>query len=211
MPIQRTLLLGYGDTAVTITKIVLWAVCGGWFVAHWLNRKPVRITPMIVAVAMLVFVLALSGWNARDAGLWLGETYRWWAGLPVLIMAYNAFLNRWSMMPFLIGSALGTLWCAIYAVWQVYEEIGPPSFESRGLMRASGPFTHPNQLALYLESTTPLLLAVGVTMLLRSPSTTAKWSRFGAIVLAARDLLVLVVCFCRNLEAAVLALWWGCS
>ncbi len=183
VPIQRTLLLGFGDTAVTVTKIVLWAVCGAWFLRAWFERRPVRVNPMIVSVAFLVFVLVISGWNARDGGLWIGETYRWMAGLPVLVMAYNTYMNRASFRPFLFGSALGTVWCGLYAGWQVIAEIGPPSFESRGLMRASGPFTHPNQLALYLETTTPLLIAVGLTILLQTGESAAQWSRRSGLLL----------------------------
>ena len=38
--------------------------------------------------------------------------------------------------------------------------LGPESYEVRGFLRAYGPFTHPNQLAIYLELTTPIFLAL---------------------------------------------------
>ena len=162
VPIQRTLLVGVGDTAVTITKVVLWSTVGGWFLAATIGRRRVFINKVTLGALLVTSGLALSGWNARDGGLWIGETYRWLAMVPVAFVAFNAFRQGWSPIPFLMATAAGTLFCYGSAVWQVLSGIGPESFESRGIMRATGPFGHPNQLAVYFEMTTPLLAALTI-------------------------------------------------
>jgi O-antigen ligase len=164
VPIQRTLLVGFGETAVTITKVVLWSTLGGWCWRLAVQRPRVQLDLFSVGTICVTAAVVLSGWNADDGGLWIGETYRWLAMIPVGIFASVTFRAGWSPMPFLISCAVGTAFCVASAAWQVIAGLGPPSFESRGLMRATGPFGHPNQLAIYLELTTPLMLGLGIAM-----------------------------------------------
>jgi O-antigen ligase len=169
VPIQRTLLVGFGDTAVTITKVVLWSTIGGWLCSVLLHRTRIRVDLVSWGAVAVTAALALSGWNAIDGGLWIGETYRWLAMIPVGLFAASSFRQGWSPLPFLVSSALGTAFCFAGAAWQVFAQLGPPSFESRGLMRATGPFGHPNQLAIYLELTVPLLLGLSLALWLSPP------------------------------------------
>jgi O-antigen ligase len=169
VPIQRTLLVGIGDTAVTITKVVLWSTIGGWLCSALIHRTRIRMDLFSWGAVAVTAALALSGWNAMDGGLWIGETYRWLAMIPVGLFAVTSFRQGWSPLPFLVSSALGTIFCVAGAAWQVFAQLGPPSFESRGWMRATGPFGHPNQLAIYLELTVPLLLGLSLVLWLSPP------------------------------------------
>lgn len=171
VPVQRTLLVGYGDTAVTITKVVLWSTIGGWIWSVVIHRTSIRIDLFSWGAIGVTLAVALSGWNAKDGGLWIGETYRWLAMIPVGLFAVTSFRQGWSPLPFLVSSALGTVFCVAGAAWQVVAQLGPPSFESRGLMRATGPFGHPNQLAIYLELTVPLLLGLTIGLSQQKPTT----------------------------------------
>ncbi len=170
VPVQRTLLLGYGDTTVTVTKVILWSTVLGWVWAVAHGRSSVEFNPLILGAIAVTFGMILSAWNASSIGLWAGETYRWVALVPVCMLAVATYEARWSPVPVLIATACGTIFCFSTAVWQVVAEIGPPSFESRGIMRATGPFGHPNQLALYFELTTPLLIAVAICVYRSRPS-----------------------------------------
>ncbi|CAN5542227.1 O-antigen ligase family protein [soil metagenome] len=170
VPVQRTLLLGYGDTTVTVTKVILWSTIIGWLLAVAKGKSKVVINRLILGAIGVTIGMVLSAWNASGVGLWAGETYRWVALVPVCMLAVASYQARWSPVPVLMATAFGTMFCFAAAVWQVAAEIGPPSFESRGLMRSTGPFGHPNQLALYFELTTPLLIAVAVCVFRSRPS-----------------------------------------
>jgi len=100
--------------------------------------------------------------NSRDQGLWLGETYRWLVTAFVASLAFNTFRRGGSPLPFLFGSVAGVLASVGLAAWQVLFDVGPESFDVRGYLRGYGPFTHPNQFALYLETTVPLFLALAI-------------------------------------------------
>jgi O-antigen ligase len=113
-----------------------------------------------VSLFVLVAALVASVWNARDGGIWIGETYRWLATAIVACFAFNAYRRGGSPLPFLFGSLIGVLGSVTLAIWQVLYTVGPESFEVRGFLRAYGPFTHPNQLAIYLELTAPVFLAL---------------------------------------------------
>lgn len=164
VPIQRTLLVGFGDTAVTITKVVLWSTIGGWLWSVVVHQTRIKVDLFSWGTICVTSALVLSGWNARDGGLWIGETYRWLAMIPVGLFAVTSFRQGWSPILFLIASAMGTIFCVASSTWQVIAQLGPPSFESRGLMRATGPFGHPNQLAIYLELTVPLMLGLTICL-----------------------------------------------
>jgi O-antigen ligase len=174
VPIQRTLLVGAGDTAVTITKVVLWSTVAGWLWATIAHRRRLAIDLISAGLALVTAGIALSGWNAEDGGLWIGETYRWLASVPVAVMAFNVYRAGWSPLPFFIAAACGAIFSYVLAAWQVLSGIGPDSFESRGIMRASGPFGHPNQLAIYFELTAPLLAGITIASWRSRPSTSIE-------------------------------------
>lgn len=169
VPVQRSLLVGIGDTAVTTTKVLLWSTVAGCLWASAVNRNRIRLDKVTLGLAIVTACLALSGWNARDGGLWIGETYRWLAGVPIACMAFNVFRRGWSPVPFLLTTAGGAIGSYGLATWQLLRSVGPDSFESRGLMRASGSFGHPNQLAIYFELTTPLMVALAIYLWKQRP------------------------------------------
>lgn len=171
VPIQRSLLVGIGETAVTTTKVLLWSVLAGWALSMIAKRRSLLLDKVTFGTALAASGVALSGWNAQDGGLWMGETYRWVTMVPVACMAFNVFRRGWSPVPFLLATAAGAIVSAGYALWQVAIQIGPESFVSRGFMRASGTFGHPNQLAIYFELTTPLLVALTLFMTTQHPLT----------------------------------------
>ncbi len=181
VPVQRSLLVGIGDTAVTTTKVLLWSSISGWLWITAVERRGLRLDKVTLGLALTSSSIALSGWNARDGGLWIGETYRWLAGVPVACMAFNVYRRGWSPIPFLLATAGGALFSYGLATWQVLRNAGPDSFESRGLMRASGSFGHPNQLAVYFELTTPLMAALAIYLWKQRPD-----SRLGAQLLSLR-------------------------
>ncbi|MGD9714252.1 MAG: O-antigen ligase family protein [Thermomicrobiales bacterium] len=160
VPVQRSLLVGVGDTAVTTTKVLLWSTIAGWIWSMVAGRRTLLLDKVTIGAALTAGGVALSGWNARDGGLWMGETYRWVTMVPVACMAFNVFRRGWSPVSFLVASAGGAIASCTLALWQVSQEIGPDSFVTRGFMRAVGSFGHPNQLAVYFESLTPVLLAI---------------------------------------------------
>ncbi len=162
IPMQTHAQVGFPPEMVTWTKVVLWSLLAGWSVSLLLTRQRVRIDFVTVAIFVLVGVLALTLWNARDHSLWLAETYRWLVTAFVASFAFNTFRRGGSPLPLLLGSVAGVGASVCLAAWQVLFDIGPASFDVRGYLRGYGPFTHPNQLALYLETTVPLLLALAI-------------------------------------------------
>ena len=162
IPIQTHAEIGIQSGDVTWTKVAVWSLLAGWAVALVYTRQRVLIDFITVAVFALVGVLALSVWNARDGTYWMGETYRWLVTGIVSCFAFNTFRRGASPLPFLLGSLVGAGGSVALAVWQVTYGAGPASFEARGFLRTYGPFTHPNQLALYLELLGPLFLALAI-------------------------------------------------
>lgn len=160
IPMQTFFELGVQSGSVTVTKVVIWSLLGGWVV--WLLRARQRVIIDFVTVSLFVLVmtLVLSVWNARGIDLWLGETYRWLATAIISCFAFNTYRRGGSPLPFLLATLAGVVTSVAMAAWQLVFTIGPASFEVRGYLRAYGPFTHPNQLAIYLELTTPLFLAL---------------------------------------------------
>ncbi len=160
LPVQTYFQVGIQSGSVTMTKVAIWSLLGGWTIALLRSRQRVLIDFVTVSLFVLIAALVLSVWNARDGGLWIGETYRWLATGIIASFAFNTYRRGGSPLPFLICSLLGVVGSVAMSFWQVLFDIGPQSFEVRGLLRAYGPFTHPNQLAIYLELTTPLFLAL---------------------------------------------------
>jgi putative inorganic carbon (hco3(-)) transporter len=160
IPLQRLVMPGIGSSLFTMTKLVIWLSIAGWAIRRLIARDGFRVDAISLTMGLMVLVLAASIWNAEQQGYWIGETYRWFAALAVLIFAYDAFRRGASVKPFLLATAVGTLFTTAIAAWQVAMRIGPPSFEARGFFRASGPFGHPNQLAIYFELTLPLFAAI---------------------------------------------------
>lgn len=160
LPVQDHLEVGIQSGSVTFTKVVIWSLLGGWVIAILQGRQRVLIDFVTVSLFVLIFALVVSVWNARDGGIWLGETYRWLATGIISCFAFNTFRRGGSALPFLYCSLIGVLGAVALAVWQVVFAVGPESFHVRGFLRAYGPFGHPNQLAIYLELTTPLFLAL---------------------------------------------------
>ncbi len=160
LPMQTFYEVGIQSSSVTLTKVAIWSLLAGWSISLLRARQRVLIDFVTVSLFVLVAALVLSVWNARDGGLWIGETYRWLATAIVSCFAFNSYRRGGSPLPFLLGSLIGLLGSVSLAIWQVAFGVGPESFEVRGFLRAYGPFTHPNQLAIYLELTTPLFLAL---------------------------------------------------
>lgn len=162
IPMQTHAEIGIQTDTVTWTKIVVWSLLIGWMVALLVTRQRVLIDFVTVSIFVLVGVLAFSVWNARNIDFWMAETYRWLVTAIVSCFAFNTFRRRGSPLPFLLGSFVGVSASVVLAIWQVIEVSGPESFEVRGFLRAYGPFTHPNQFALYLELVGPLFLALWI-------------------------------------------------
>ncbi len=160
LPVQTYFQVGIQSGSVTLTKVAIWSLLGGWTISLLRSRQRVLIDFVTVSLFVLIAALVLSVWNARDGGIWIGETYRWLATGIVSCFAFNTFRRGGNPLPFLLGSLVGVLGSVALSIWQVIFVIGPASFEVRGFLRAYGPFTHPNQLAIYLELTTPLFLAL---------------------------------------------------
>jgi putative inorganic carbon (hco3(-)) transporter len=162
VPLQRWVLIGIEGNSTTVTKYILWSSVAGWLWSVVRRRSNLAFDGVAMALGVIVCALIASGWNAPNHGLWIGEVYRWAATFVVAVFAYSIYRSESSAVPFALASALGALGCAGVAAWQVYAQIGPESFETRGLMRAFGPFGHPNQLAIYLELTTPLMVTLSI-------------------------------------------------
>lgn len=160
IPVQAYLQVGIQSSSVTLTKVAIWALLGGWTISLLRTRQRVLIDFVTVSLFVLLTALVLSAWNARDGGIWIGETYRWLATAIISCFAFNTYRRGGSPLPFLIASLCGVLGSLALSLWQVVFAVGPESFEVRGFVRAYGPFTHPNQLAIYLELTTPMFLAL---------------------------------------------------
>lgn len=162
IPVQAHMAVGIQTSEVTWTKVVVWGLLAGWACSLVYTRQRVSIDFITVAVFFLVAILALSVWNAQDGTYWMGETYRWLVTGIVSCFAFNAFRKGASPLPFLLGSSIGVAASLALAIWQVVAGMGPASFEVRGFMRTYGPFTHPNQLAMYLEHIGPMFLALAI-------------------------------------------------
>ncbi len=162
IPMQTHLELGLQASQLTWTKIVVWSLLTGWTVALLLTRQRVSIDFVTVALFFVTAALALSVWNARNEQYWMGETYRWLVTAIVSCFAFNSFRRGGSPLPFLLGSAVGVGASVALAIWQAVFGIGPESFDVRGVLRSYGPFTHPNQLAMYLELSAPMFLALAL-------------------------------------------------
>ena len=160
LPVQTYFQVGIQSGSVTLTKVAIWGLLGGWTVGLLRSRQRVLIDFVTVSLFVLITALVLSAWTARDGGLWIGETYRWLATGIIACFTFNTYRRGGSPIPFLICSIVGVVGSVTLSIWQVIFGIGPESFEVRGLLRAYGPFTHPNQMAVYLELTTPLFLAL---------------------------------------------------
>jgi O-antigen ligase len=160
IPMQTYFEVGLGDASATMTKVAIWSLLGGWTIGLLRARQPVLIDFVTVSLFLLLVALVLSVWNARDGGIWIGETYRWLATVIVSCFAFNAFRRGATPFPFLLCTLIGVVSSVALSVWQVINVAGPESFQVRGFLRAYGPFTHPNQLAIYLELATPVFLAL---------------------------------------------------
>lgn len=162
LPMQTFLELGIQVSSVTMTKVVIWSLLAGWSASLLRTRQRVLIDFVTVSLFVLLAALVLSVWNAKDGGLWVGESYRWLATAIVSCFAFNSYRRGGSPLPFLLGSLIGVVASVALAIWQAVFSVGPESFEVHGFLRAYGPFTHPNQLAIYLELTVPISLALWI-------------------------------------------------
>lgn len=190
LPMQTHIEVGIEASTLTLTKVVLWSLIGGWTFALLLGQRRVMIDFVTVALSAVVITLVISAWNARDGGIWLGETYRWLSTTVIACLAFNVFRREGSPLPFLAASAAGVVGSVVVSIWQVANSYGPESFEVRGFLRAYGPFTHPNQLAVYLELVAPLFAALllgrpGSVAIERQWYISAAWRYLWAIGLAA--------------------------
>ncbi len=142
--------MGIQAGSLTLTKVVIWSLLGGWVVSLLRSRRRVLIDFVTVSLFVLVMALVISVWNARDIGFWLAETYRWLATAVISAFAFNTYRRGGSPLPFLIGSLLGVLGSVALAVWQVLFDDWSASFEVRGHLRAYGPL-YPSEPVGYLS------------------------------------------------------------
>ncbi len=109
LPVQAHFEVGIQSGSVTLTKVVIWSLLGGWTIALLRSRQRVLVDFVTVSLFVLVAALVVSVWNARDGGIWIGETYRWLATAIVSCFAFNAYRRGGSPLPFLIASLVGVV------------------------------------------------------------------------------------------------------
>ena len=103
IPVQTFFQVGIQSGSVTLTKVAIWSLLGGWAISLFMTRQRVLFDFVTVSILVLVAALVLSVWNARDGGIWMGETYRWIATAIVSGFAFNAYRRGGNPLPFLLA------------------------------------------------------------------------------------------------------------
>jgi O-antigen ligase len=177
VPVQRELMLGKGDAAITLTQSVL----AGFFAAAILRfvsgRLRIRLDSITVLSGTVVALYGLSILAADDVRLWAGETYRWGVAGLFLVLARPYFTHRSRHRVLLVLGGLAIVG-ALWATAQVWQRSGPPSFSRSGWTRAYGGFGEPNPLAAF--GWTVALPLVAFALLYRS-----RWTLQRTVVVCA--------------------------
>jgi hypothetical protein len=183
IPVQTGWPAELGAHQITWTKVALFAVLAAWFVRWLLGRTTLVITTVIWWCAGYCGSLILSIVAARNIGAWAGETYRWLAGLAVLIIVASEIRTDRQRRPLLYGLAAGIALSGAIAGYQLVTGDAPPSFSARGLVRVYGMFGEPNPLAAYLEIAVLPLVGLSTALVVNRRST--RWTATGTFLLLA--------------------------
>ncbi|HEX8227867.1 MAG TPA: O-antigen ligase family protein [Chloroflexia bacterium] len=150
--------------SITVTQILFVLVAGIWYAWTMLrDNRRVLVTP--IAVAMLLFIVAIvpSIAGATSIPDSLAEISRWVVTAFSYIILVNAVQTRREMVGLIVVMLVAGMSEALLGLVQAYVGIGPVSFNVEGgLTRAYGTIGMPNSFAGYLNMSLPLALALAV-------------------------------------------------
>ncbi len=164
------LLIPFGNTipipapGVNGVDLLVLAVIAGWAAGQIATREiRFRRPPLAVALAVLVWMLALSLTQARS---WSEGAAEWlkWVEFALLYGVATQLLRTRRQIGWVIGALLaaGMIQAALGA-YQFWGQVGPPAFAlAGGYLRAHGTFRQPNPYAGYLGYLAPVAASLAV-------------------------------------------------
>jgi O-antigen ligase len=164
VPYQSLLDVKFEGVSVSITEAVVALLLIGWATHLAAGRLPrPSVTPLVVAVAVLLVALSLSVLAASDLNMAAKELLKW-IELAAVYLAGLSLLetrrHRRTLIVWLIAAAASQ---AVVGLYQSFRGIGPAHFTIVGVaMRAYGTFEQPNPFGGYLGLTLPLAVALAI-------------------------------------------------
>jgi O-antigen ligase len=149
VPLQRSMLVGFGDRSMTLTQTWLLAFFAGALLCFARGQIRIRLDVVSSLFGLLACSIAFSVVAYPPLRLWAAETYRWVVA-AIFFTAARSYFGRSSVHR--AALTLGTMMiaCCGVAMWQIIAADGPTSFERNGLMRVAGGFGEPNPFAAFL-------------------------------------------------------------
>jgi O-antigen ligase len=165
VPVQKVVTLG----SLTFTQLLMGVVLAAWIAGTLVERRPVRVTPVALALGLYLAAMGASLTVAQSLGDALNEIARWGVVLAAYLLAVNVIHTRWEVAG-LIGSFLVAAGSeAALGLVQSALGLGPESFQiGEDATRSYGTIGMPNSFAGYLDLTLPLALALSLWALLRA-------------------------------------------
>ena len=166
VPVQKVVTLG----PLTVTQALLGVALLAWWAHLLMERRPVVIPPVALALGVYLLVMGLSLTVAQNLNEAFTEIYRWVVVVGAYLLAVNLVRTR-QQIGWLVGSfLLAGAGEAALGLGQTALGAGPASFVFANLgTRSYGTIGMPNSYAGYLDLTLPLALALAV------------WAGFGAL------------------------------
>ena len=149
VPIQRVVLIGFGEHHITFTQAWFAAFVAGAILRFALGQLKIRVDVAAALFIAMPLLMAFSIVANPPISAWAGETWRWITPALFFVLARDYFTKRSGILMAAI-LAVVLLACSAWAAWQVGSQSGPTSFTRNGLLRVYGGFGEPNPFAAFL-------------------------------------------------------------
>lgn len=160
IPVQEAIVLPYPRGDFTLTQIALFGLVLGWGVTFWRYRIWLDAITLWYAAIGGAFLISLVAMD--EAGLWVGEVYRW-AVAALFFVICRSVLRDWASVRVVVWAMVAaTLATWAYAAGQAIAAQAPEHLFRGGWLRVSAEFGTPNPLAAYIEFTIPILLVFAI-------------------------------------------------
>lgn len=217
-----------GPLRLSSVEVFLYAALGAWIAARaWSARRaapgrrldwvlPSASHRALAALAIVMVVSAATASTGRPTAFKfslrsLGGITLFWASADLLAAPGAVALAAGALGAGAVAAALVTaVEVQVQGAAAMLRPFHAQTFQSFGLLRASGPFQYPNIAAMFLEASLPLWLAAGVSSAGRRRAPIALTALGGALIFYALVLTASRAGIATALvELLALAVWAG--
>jgi O-antigen ligase len=162
-----------------------------WLILRRFGQRPVRISPIGIAVAVVTAAAILSGLLSEDRVTALVGASRWVFLTVFVVVLDNLLTDQSAVRKLLLAVGASTVVPIGFGIWQFIEGRGRLI---DGVSRIEGSFAHPNTYGFYLA-------VIGLALIAVSPGL-PRFQRLGARVLLFVVIASLVLTYSRTSYAA---------